>query len=491
MTTGFVSLIGAGCGPADLITVRGLERLRHCDALVYDDLIDPQLLDLAPEEALRIYVGKRQGKHSASQEEINHTLIRLAREGRQVARLKGGDPFVFGRGGEEALALQAAGIPWEEIPGISSAIAIPALAGIPVTHRGVSQGLHIVTAHTALSPDGLPAQLDKLAALEGTLVFLMGLSQLPRLVRGLLEAGKSPSTPAAVISGGNAPHPATVRGPLCRIDQLAQDVRPPAIILVGPVAGLELTSTPAGPLAGVRVGITGTAAVAQPLERSLSALGAKPVPVGRTLLTPLCPDLSLLRDGKPRWLIFTSANGVALFFRRLREQEVDLRCLWSCRFAVIGGATGAALARQGFRADLCPQEYTSRGLGLALLEQAKPEEELLLLRSAQGSPVLPALLRQGGFTFQEISLYELRPDPALCPPDLDGLDYLTFASSSGVEGYFRQYGALPAGVKCVCIGTVTAQALVDRGGPSPLIPAETSVQGMVQVILEDRTGLRI
>lgn len=240
---GSVALVGAGCGKADLITVRGLRLLQRCQAVVYDDLIDPALLESAPETAQRIYMGKRSGAHAASQSEINDKLIALARSGLRVVRLKGGDPYLFGRGGEEMLALNAAGIPCQEVPGITSAIGIPAEAGIPVTHRGLSRSLHIITAHTADTPDGLPANFDALARLDGTLVFLMGLGQLPKIVSRLTDAGKSGDTPAAILSGGNAPHPAQVRAPLSRLEQAAKEanVSAPAIILVGDVAGLELT----------------------------------------------------------------------------------------------------------------------------------------------------------------------------------------------------------------------------------------------------------
>lgn len=240
--SGTVYLVGAGCGRADLITVRGLRLLERCDAVVYDDLIDPALLDAAPAQALRLYMGKREGQHSASQEAICARLVELALEGRHVVRLKGGDPFVFGRGGEEALALQAAGVPFEVVPGVTSPIAIPALAGIPVTHRGLSQSLHIVTAHTADTEDGLPAYFDQLAALPGTLVFLMGLSRLERITRRLMVAGKPAETPAAVLSGGNAPHPSAVRGTLEDIAAKARaaGVQAPAVIVVGDVAALEL-----------------------------------------------------------------------------------------------------------------------------------------------------------------------------------------------------------------------------------------------------------
>lgn len=233
---GRVYLVGAGCGSADLITVRGLRLIQTCDAIVYDELIDKALLDAAPARAEKIPMGKRAGGVSARQEDIHAELIRLAREGKTVVRLKGGDPYLFGRGGEELLAMKAAGIPCDEVPGIPSAIGIPAEYDIPVTHRSVSRSLHIITAHTADS-GGLPPDMEKYARLEGTLVFLMGLGKLEAIAGSLMENGKAGDTPAAVLSGGNAPNPACIRGTLETISKLAKDARPPAIILVGPVAG--------------------------------------------------------------------------------------------------------------------------------------------------------------------------------------------------------------------------------------------------------------
>ena len=241
---GRVALVGAGCGHADLITVRGLRLLQQCRAVVYDDLIDTALLDTAPAGAERIYVGKRSGRHSAPQAEINAALIALAQRGGLTVRLKGGDPYVFGRGGEEALALQRAGIPFEVVPGITAAIAVPAEAGIPVTHRGVSRAVHIITAHTQ---DETP-DFSRWAALaaDGTLVFLMGLQRLPQIAAGLLAGGLPPQTPAAVLSGGNAPHPAAVRASLGEITDAARaaGVEAPAVIVVGDVAGMELLHSP-------------------------------------------------------------------------------------------------------------------------------------------------------------------------------------------------------------------------------------------------------
>lgn len=237
---GKVYLVGAGCGAADLITVRGLRLLERCEAVVYDDLLSLALLDAAPESAERICVGKRRGRHSMAQEDISALLIAKAREGKTVVRLKGGDPFVFGRGGEEALALQAAGIEWEYVPGVTSAVAVPGRAGIPVTHRGVSRDFHVVTAHTADSPDGLPSHLEDLARLPGTLVFLMGLSQLEELARRLMWAGLPRSTPVAVIGGKNAPR--TVRGTLGDIAERVREagLEAPAVIVAGGTAGMDL-----------------------------------------------------------------------------------------------------------------------------------------------------------------------------------------------------------------------------------------------------------
>ena len=235
---GKVYLVGAGCGAADLITVRGLRLLERCGAVVYDDLLDQALLDAAPEGAEKIYVGKRRGRHSMAQEDINALLIAKAREGKEVVRLKGGDPFVFGRGGEEALALQAAGIAWEYVPGVTSAVAVPGAAGIPVTHRGVSRSFCVVTARTADSADGLPENLEELAHLPGTLVFLMGLSRLEEIARGLTGAGLPPDTPVAVIGGKNAPR--TIRGTLGDIAERAREAAAPAVIVVGGTAGMEL-----------------------------------------------------------------------------------------------------------------------------------------------------------------------------------------------------------------------------------------------------------
>ena len=487
--TGFVSLIGAGCGSMDLITLRGLERLKACDAVVYDDLIDQALLQIPDPRAERIYMGKRNGRHSAPQGDISLKLVELARSGKRVARLKGGDPFVFGRGGEEILALQEAGIPFEEVPGISSAIAIPAAAGIPVTHRGISRSFHVITAHTA-DRDGLPQDLPQLAALHGTLVFLMGLSRLEPLARGLIFHGMAPDTPAAVLSGGNAPHPATVRGTLADIAAKASGVLPPAVIVVGQTAAMDLhTGGLQRPLEGVRVGVTGTDSLTGKLIAALREAGAQPIPVERSVVEPLPLDHTpeQLCDGRPHWIVLTSANGVRLFFRNLQEAAVDLRRLHACKFAVIGAPTGAVLAEYGIRADLCPAVYTSTDLADALCKEVSPEEDIWLFRARQGAEILPRKLREQGFSVTEVPLYDLRADREVTErsrPLLESLDYLTFSSAGGVRLFLTEHGTIPAHPTCVCIGTVTAKALKPHC-PRPFLTAETaSVDSLVAAIQE-------
>lgn len=481
-STGRVYLIGAGCGRWDLITLRGLRLLQRCDAVVYDDLMDQALLSAAPAGAEKLYMGKRQGQHSATQEEISQTLIALARQGKTVARLKGGDPFVFGRGGEEMLALQNAGIPCEEVPGIPSPVAIPAEAGIPVTHRGLSRSFHVITAHTAA--DGLPRDLDKLAGLSGTLVFLMGLSRLDELAGELMAAGKAPSTPAAVISGGWAPKPMAVRGTLSNIASKAAQaqVEPPAVILVGEVAALELTSTLPRPLAGLHIGLTGTAAIQDRLRPLLEERGAAVHQVMESRVEALSPDFdpSRLCDGYQRWLVFTSANGVEEFFARVHRTRLDLRKFSACSFAVIGPATGRALEAHGILPDLCPQEHTSAGLAAALCQALSPGTECVLLRSELGAEILFQKLLDCGMAVEEVPLYTVRAISSQQP--LSPLHYLLFGSGEGVDAYFRTFSALPDGTVPVCIGPVTARQL-EKWTSAPFLTAPTpSVQAMVEAL---------
>lgn len=489
---GTVYLVGAGCGKADLITLRGLRLLRSCDAVVYDDLIDKALLQEIPDNAQIICMGKRRGKHSATQDEICSELIRLAREGKTVVRLKGGDPFVFGRGGEEMLALGIAGIPCEVVPGISSAIAIPAMAGIPVTFRNVSRSVHIVTAHTAGTPDGLPENLRNLAAVEGTLVFLMGLSQLEEITAQLMEAGMPADTPAAVLSGGNTLCPADVRGMLGNIalQTCAAGVEAPAVILIGKVAGFDLRSAAQGPLEGATIGLTGSAQMTRRLADALQARGANTFVAQQSELHSLdvSPSLEEILHGESQWLVFTSANGVREFFRKLDSEHVDRSELALCSFAVIGPATGRALLKAGFFANLCPPVHTTQALAADLLKIVPQDEQILLLRSAQGSPQLLCELLEAGYRVRDVHLYEAMDDlPAahVTQEQIDSADYLVFTSAGGVQMFLDRYGAVPTNVQCVCIGEVTDDALKRRCGRKCLIARDACVEEIVKTIESD------
>lgn len=481
---GRVYLVGAGCGSADLITLRGKACLEGCDAVVYDDLIDPALLNFVPDRAQRIYMGKRSGKHSAPQSEISAKLVELASQGKVVVRLKGGDSFVFGRGGEELLALKQAGIPFDTVPGISSSIAIPAWAGIPVTHRGLSRSFHVITGHTADTEDSLPADLPYLAKCGGTLIFLMGLSRLSTIAAKLVEYGRSLDTPAAVISGGNSPNPAAVRGTLENITEKAAGVLPPAIIVVGDVAALDLSSTIPRPLSGTRIALTGTPSLTDRLGRQLRELGGTVTVVQPMEVHPLPspPELWELCSPAPKWVVLTSPNGVEVFFRQLSALSVDLRKLHTCRFAVIGSATGKALSRHNIFPDLCPDEHNSEALAKALVSTANPDEEIFLPRSTQGAPVLADHPRKTGFQVREIPIYDAVPARSSFAAE-GAVDYLVFASGAGVDAYFNGGGTLSDATLPVCIGSVTAARLAAYTKKEPLIPTETSVDGLVNVIL--------
>lgn len=494
---GCVCLVGAGCGAEDLITVRGLNRLQRCDVVVYDDLIENSLLEQVPEGAEKIYMGKRDGRHSKSQEEICAVLVDKAKEGKRVVRLKGGDPFVFGRGGEEILALQKAGVPYEEVPGISSAIAIPAEAGIPVTHRGKSRSFHVITAHTADTEDGLPEEFDCYANLKGTLVFLMGLRQLPRIAERLMKAGMPADTPAAVVSGGNAKRHASVRGILQNIaERVSQEgVCSPAVIVVGDVAEMDLSS-PMGWKSEARmdktvtVALTGTDAMLNKLKKGLSELGAGVFVAQRSKLKKIPVEFRLkdLGQAGKHWLVFTSGNGVERFFEEMKRQKTDIRSLCNCRFAVIGAATGRKLAEHGVFADLCPELYTSQALGEALLRTAGTDEDVYLFRSAKGSKPLYKRLSEK-FRTIDVPIYDLEQDETVigeavseAKKKLERANYITFSSAGGVDLFMKAYGEIPEQAVCVCIGEVTADALKKYSVKNIVISEEISAEGMVKSI---------
>lgn len=497
--TGRVYLVGAGCGDPRLITWRGLELLRECDAVLYDDLAAAKLLEETKPSCEKICVGKRFGRHSLPQEKTNALLVEKAKEGKTVVRLKGGDPFVFGRGGEEILALQAENIPYEVIPGVTSAVAVPAAAGIPVTHREIARSFHVITGHRAAGGElTLAEELETLAKLEGTLVFLMGLHQIEEITQGLMRGGKSSHTPAAVISQGTTPKQRTIRGEL---GALAEKVRQanleaPAVIIIGETAGMHLETTISYPLHGVRIGVTGTQTITRKLRDRLEKLGAEVTEMDYSTLVPyqenadLEKALASIKDdprGYP-WAVFTSPNGVDIFFAYLQKLRMDVRALAGLRFAVIGTGTAAALEKRGIYPAYLPERYDVESLAKGLCEIVKKEETILILRAEQGSETLTEVLDAAGMTYRDVKLYDIFVDEAkrrMANEGAKDMDFITFASGSGVRGFLENGGTIPAGTKAVCIGASTTKML-KKYGEYDKITAETfNVEGVIEAILQE------
>ena len=486
MKQGKVCLIGAGCGTADLITLRGKELLAACEVVLYDDLIDERLLQFVPEDAEKIYIGKRGGRHSTSQEHIHALLTEKAAEGKLVARLKGGDPFVFGRGGGEVLALQAHGIPFEIVPGVTSAVAVPELAGIPVTHRSVSRSFHVITGHTR--EDLLPADMALYAQFSGTLVFLMGLSNLRQIAHLLMEHGRSPVTPAAVISNGCTPAQNTVRGTLGDIAELTEHagICTPAVLVVGETASMQLLAGTQSPLAGVSVTVTGTQCFSDRLAVKLEHYGAD---VHRACILRRLPyDTPALRQvfaelTQYTMLVLTSPNGAELFFQHLQSCGIDHRSLHGIRFAVIGNATAAVLQAHGFYADILPERFTSDALGKEIVRHAGDGEHLLLLRAEQASPVLTDMLHAHHIPFREVKLYDIRRRRDELPQEIR-TDYLVFASRSGVREFHSGGNTIAPETKIICIGGATAGETETLYGREVLLPVLQHTDSIVELILK-------
>lgn len=499
---GMVYLVGAGPGARGLMTLRGFELLKKCDALVYDHLASEEFLSCLKEGCRVIYVGKQAGHHSMKQEKISQLLVSLAKEGLDVVRLKGGDPFVFGRGGEEILALREADIPWELVPGVSSAIAVPELAGIPVTHRQVSRSFHVMTGHCMEGDNSLLEHVKNCGSMDGTLVFLMGRGQLKTIVQGLLEGGKPEDTPSAIIEKGTLPGQRIVRAPLSSLAKKADEagIQTPAIIVVGETASYDLLcqkEAPKRPLEGIHVGMIGTEDFQERFEAALLREGAVPEPVLTLKLTSYAasPAMALAYShlASYSWLLFTSANGVHLFFEGLTAAGGDLRALGHIKFAVIGPGTGAALKKHGFLADYMPDTHSAAGLAEGLCSLISADSgRLLIPRSEDGSRELTRILNEAGFSFDDIPLYKLA-DLSSCPfllPAEGCPDYVAFASASGVrsffeKGCFQNKGGWPEKTRALCIGALTAKALLEYGKKPDVTAASYDIEGLINALKQD------
>jgi uroporphyrinogen III methyltransferase / synthase len=499
---GTVHLVGAGPGDPELITVRGRDLLGACDAVVLDALASPRLLDRLRPGAQVFEMGKRAGQASASQAEIGALLVRLAREGRRVVRLKGGDPFVFGRGGEECERLEAEGIPYEVVPGVTSAVAAPAAAGIPVTHRDWAGHVTVVTGHERGDADGSHVDLAALARLlpDGTLVFLMGARTLPRITAGLLAGGADPDIPAAAVQWGTDPRQRTCSATLATITGAvaAAGMGAPMVTVVGRVAALgdRLRGLAGRPLAGRRIVVTRARAQASGFAERLRRLGADALELPVIAVEPLAERRELeaavrrLAGAAPRCrhAVFTSANAVRLVWEAILSQGLDARCLAGVRLVAIGPETAAALAGCGLRADLVPEEYVAEAVAEAMVAGGVRGDLVWLPRAAAARDVLPDRLRVAGAEVEVLPIYRtvLPEETAARLREELGrpVDAVTFTSSSTVA-HFREAlsgAAFPEGAVAACIGPVTARAARAAGYPVAVVAGEYTTAGLAAAL---------
>lgn len=493
-----VYLVGAGPGDARLFTEKGLDCVRKADVIVYDNLISGSILNEARLDAELIYAGKRSGSHHMKQEEISALLVKKALEGHRVVRLKGGDPFIFGRGGEEALELSKMDIPFEIVPGVSSSYSVPAYAGIPVTHRGLASSFHVITGHEDGNKTSSALDYQTLAKEEGTLIFLMGLKNLDKIAANLIANGKDPKTPAAVLERGTTAAQRSVKADLEHIAEAAEKggLKTPAISVVGPVVDLKDTLSwfGRGVLAGKRVLATGTRSFVREMEEAFHPLGAELVALSLIEVRPLWNERiakTLNQIDSYQWIVFTSGNGVELFFTLLREQGLDLRKLMRVKFAVIGRKTADALLQHGFQSDFVPEQFSGADLAAEWIPTLKPDEKVALFRAEKGSVVLPKALDAAGIAYDDIGMYEtwtdLRRQEELNRA-IREVDYATVASSSAAQALAamlepEQREHLTA--KLISIGPSTTKTMKQLGLPVYADAVEYTAEGIAAVIQAD------
>lgn len=493
---GMVSLVGAGPGKRDYLSIEALRCIKKADVIVYDALISPSILNEAKMDAELIYVGKRADTIYKKQPEINELLVNLALSGKYVVRLKGGDPFIFGRGGEEALALKKSGISYEIVSGISSSYSVPASAGIPVTHRGAASSVHIITGHEHPAKPSEALDFSVIAKEEGTLVFLMGLRSLGNICEKLIKNGKNGETPVAVISKGMTAKQRTVYGNLLTIkDEVRKNnIEAPAIIVVGDVVGVGKqicewqSKNEKKVLSGKRILVTGSRNMADSLEKEFEQYGGETIAIS---LVETIPDYSDCDDifnnlEKYSWFIFTSANGVNIFFDRLRDLRVDIRKLANARFAVVGTSTKKALEKYGLYADFIPSKFTSKILAEELSKELTDKDKILIVRGKQGKNFIEDKFSDMSVEFDKICIYETIQDERradevkrICPD----VDYIVVTSGSGARALRDMAGCEHDNI--VAIGPVTKRDCEEAGLRVKLVAEEFDARGIVDVIVRD------
>jgi uroporphyrinogen III methyltransferase / synthase len=474
-------LVGAGPGDPGLLTARAIELVAQADVILHDRLIPPEALAHARPDAEVIDVGKVGGGQQTPQQETTRLLVEHARAGRTVVRLKGGDPFVFGRGGEEAQALRAAGCAFEVVPGVSAGVAAAAYAGIPVTHRGLASAAAFVTGHEDPDKDATAIDWAALAVFPGTLVFYMGVRQLPRISQKLVAHGCDPEEPAAIVERGTLPDQRVVRTTLGGLS--AVEARAPAVTVVGPVAALhdELAWFAGGPLAGVSIAVTRARAQASGLAAKLRALGATVIEAPAIRIEPLDVELPDLREHD--LLVLTSPNGVDELFRHVR----DARALAGPTIAVIGPGTAAALLARGVQADVVPSRAVGEGLVDALA--GRSFRRALVARAEEARDVVPDALRAAGTEVDVVALYRTVAEPLSedARAVALGADWATFTSASSVRNFRAAAGTLD-GPRLASIGPVTSAALRDLGYEPSLEAIDHTPDGLIAALVAATGG---
>jgi uroporphyrinogen III methyltransferase / synthase len=488
MAGGMVYLVGAGPGDPALVTRRALELVESADAVLHDRLIPPGLLDEARDGSQVIDVGKRPGAPAMAQEEINELLVRLAGEGKAVVRLKGGDPFVFGRGGEEAQALAQAGVPYEVVPGVTAGVAAPAYAGIPVTHRDAASAVAFVTAHESPEKSESAIDWEALARFPGTLVLYMGVRNLPLITKRLRASGRDPAQPAAVIARGTLPGQRVVSGTLGDIAERAREtgVEAPAVTVVGPAAGLRdaLAWVERRALHGQVVAVTRARAQASGLAARLTALGAEVVEAPAIRIEPREVEADL--EGYSV-ICLTSPNGAALLLDALAAQGRDARALAGATVAAIGPGTAAELERRGVKSDVVPERSVAEALVEALREVPVEGRRVLVARAAEARDVLPEALRERGAEVDVLPLYDTVAEPLddAARSALSRATYVTFTSSSTVRFLLEAGGEVPAPARVVTIGPVTSDAAREHGIEVHVEAERHDIDGLVEALVRD------
>ncbi len=499
---GKVYLIGAGPGDPGLITVKGMECIQKADVVIYDYLAAPALLGYARKDAEIIYVGKKGGDHTMTQDKINELLVSKGSPGHMVARLKGGDPFIFGRGGEEAEMLIENGIPFEIVPGVTSAVAAPAYAGIPLTHRDHTSSVSIITGHENPAKEESSIQWESFAASGSTLVFLMGVKNLPRISEKLMENGKAPDTPVALVRWGTTTKQQTVTGTLEDIVERVHQagLKAPAIIVVGNVVSLreKMRWFEDRPLFGKRIVVTRARAQASGLIADLTELGAQCIEIP-TIQVTAPPDNTPLENAIANirqydWIVFTSVNGVKFFFDTLFKSKKDVRSMGHLKCACIGPVTKEELMQHGIVSDVLPESYRAESVIDAFSGMDIKDKKILLPRAREARSILPEELAKMGARVDEITTYitkqvEEKKQQLIELLESRGIDMITFTSSSTVKNFKAlllqdQLAKLLENVKIASIGPITSDTAVAEGITPDITATEYTIPGLINTITE-------